>query len=782
MTTPRRPRDRAEHHSTAGPPTASPPSAAPGDGSPPGPRLAAHLLANLRHDLPSSLVVFLVAVPLSLGIAAASGAPLMAGLLSAAVGGVVAGALGGAPLQVTGPAAGLTVVVADLVTRFGWAATAGITAVAGLVQLLLGVTRVGRAALSLSPAVVHGMLAGIGAVIAVSQLHIVLGGQPQSSVLANLRDLPAQLVGHHDAAALVGAVTIVLMLVWPRLPVVAAVPAPLAAVATATVLAAALDLDLPRVALPDDLLSGLTRPELPDAPPTAIVVAVLTIAAVASVESLLSAVAVDRLHDGPRADLDRELVAQGAANLAVGALGGLPVTGVIVRSSANVNAGARTRMSAILHGLWITLFVVTLTSLLERIPLSALAAVLVVIGVRLVNLAHMRLLWRHREFAVYATTFLGVVLLDLMKGVLLGIAVAVLLALYRLTHTTIRAEDHGDQGWRLVLRGSLVFLSVGRLVRELRRIPDGRRVLVEPHVDFMDHAAFEALHEWRLGYTRRGGLVVVEEVQDTWYERAARGRPEQRRSLPDLSPRWFAPWSHWQRLHEEPSAAAAPPERNGPERNGPDPMLLGLHEFERRCAPLVRPFLAELAARQRPTQLFLTCADSRVVPNLITTSGPGDLFCVRNIGNLVPRADDGDDSVGAAVEYAVDVLGVTTLVVCGHSDCGAMKAVLGGPPPGDSHLAGWLRHAQPSLIRFHDNGLPPVRGAGAAERPRLERLCVANVVQQLDNLRTYPVVRRAVEDGRLGLIGMYFDISEARVYLVDQDTGALAPVEDLATS
>ncbi|MCP2262176.1 carbonic anhydrase [Streptoalloteichus tenebrarius] len=801
MTTPRRPRARAEH-STADPPTATT-SAAPSSESssrslpstpstPSAPSKASeaskasgpvartglipHLLANLRYDLPSSLVVFLVAVPLSLGIAAASGAPLMAGLLSAVVGGVVAGALGGAPLLVTGPAAGLTVVVADLVGRYGWAATAGITAAAGVLQLLLGVTRVGRAALSLSPAVVHGMLAGIGAVIAISQLHIVLGGQPESSVLANLRDLPAQLVGHHDAAALVGAVTIVLLLVWPRLPVVSAVPAPLAAVAAATIVASVFALDLPRVDLPDDLLSGLTRPEMPDGPPTAIALAVFTVAAVASVESLLSAVAVDRMHDGPRAELDRELVAQGAANLAAGALGGLPVTGVIVRSSANVNAGARTRMSTILHGLWIALFVVTLTTLLERIPLSALAAVLVVIGVRLVSLAHMRLLWRHREFAVYVVTFLGVVLTDIMKGVLLGVAVAVLLALYRLTHTTIRAEDHGERGWRIVLRGSLVFLSVGRLVHELRRIPEGAHVLVELHVDFMDHAAFEAFHEWRLGYERRGGVVVVEEVDDTWYDRATTGRPEQRRSLPDLSPRWFAPWSHWQRLYG--ASAASPPEERVEK---PDPMLLGLHQFESRYAPLVRPFLAELAARQRPTQLFLTCADSRVVPNLITSSGPGDLFCVRNIGNLVPREDDGDDSVGAAVEYAVDVLGVTTIVVCGHSDCGAMKAVLGGPPPG-AHLTGWLRHAQPSLIRFHDAALCPETGTDGAETPALERLCVANVLQQLDHLRTYPSVRQAVEDGRLSLVGMYFDISSARVFLVDPDTGALAPVQDLAAS
>ncbi|GGM36977.1 carbonic anhydrase [Longimycelium tulufanense] len=770
MSTRNIPRPREQRHTTADPPRAG--SAGNGAG-------LARLRTVLRYDLPASLVVFLVAVPLSLGIAAASGAPLLAGLVSAVVGGIVAGLLGGAPLQVTGPAAGLTVIVAGLVAQYGWPATAAITLAAGAVQLVLGLTRVGRAALSLSPAVVHGMLAGIGVVIAMSQLHVVLGGEPQDSVLANLRDLPAQLVGHHDAAVLVGAVTIGLLVVWPRLPRVSAVPAPLVAVSAATAMSVVLSLDVPRVFLPDDPLSGLVFPELPSGPVLGVMVAVFTVAVVASVESLLSAVAVDKKHNGPRADLDRELTAQGVANMTAGALGGLPVTGVIVRSSTNVAAGARTRASTVMHGVWVALFVLFLAGVVRLIPLSALAGVLVVIGVRLVSLAHMRLLWRHRELPVYATTLLGVVFIDLLTGVLLGVVVAVLLALYRLTHATFHAEDRGADGWVLVVRGSLVFLSVGRLVRELRRIPECRRVLLELHVDFMDHAAFDALHDWRMGYERRGGRVDVEEVHDTWYHRATRGNPGNRRSLPNPLPRWFAPWSHWQQRQVE----EVPADDHIPLPSADDnPMWRGIHEFERRSAPLVRPFLAELAAKgQQPAQLFITCADSRVVPNLITTSGPGDLFCVRNVGNLVPRADDAtDDSVGAAVEYAVGVLEVRTVVVCGHSDCGAMKALLGGGANANSHLAGWLRHAEASLIRFHDDALRPLAKVAPHDLPVLERLCLANVVQQLDNLRTYPGVRMAIDQGRLRLVGMYFDISAARIYLVDADTARLSPIQDVA--
>ncbi|MCO1581306.1 SulP family inorganic anion transporter [Crossiella sp. SN42] len=760
-----RPRHRSSEHTTSSRPPVH---------SPPGVNSGNRLLSLLRHDLPASLVVLLTAVPLSLGIAAASGAPLMAGLIAAVVGGVVAGSLSGSPLQISGAATGLTVIVAGLVQQYGFAATAGITVAAGLLQLLLGLSRIGRAALSLSPAVVHGLLAGIGVVIAISQLHVVLGGQPQTSVLANLRDLPAQLAAHHDAAFLIGLIAIAVLLLWPRLPKVRLVPAALVAVALATAVAWIFRLDLPRVDLPEQPLAAFTLPVLPEGTPSGIALSVLLVAAVASVESLLSAVAVDRLHTGPRADLDRELVAQGVANMASGALGGLPIAGGIVRSSTNVAAGARSRASTILHGLWVAAFVLLLAGLLERIPLAALAAVLVVSGVQLVRLSHMRELWRHREFPVYAVTFAGVVFLDLVQGVTLGILLALALSLYRLTHATIRVNPpaEGEDTWSVSVRGSLVFLGVARLTGELHRVPERTKVLLNLHVDYLDHAAYEAIHGWCRTHERLGGAVTVSEDHgDTWFHRDRHSRAEQRRSLPGPLLRWFAPWSVWQHRDGDSAAAALIPRPRAEAGALDDSMLLGVHEFERSCAPLARPFFAELANGQSPRQLFVTCADSRVVPNLITTSGPGDLFTLRNIGNLVPRHDEGpaDASVGATVEYAVDVLKVAAIVVCGHSDCGAMKAGLSGAVRTGSRLAEWLRHIQPSLIRFHaveeDTGL-------AAH----DRLSVANVVQQLDNLMTFPVVREAVLAGRLNLVGMFFDIAGPRVYLVDQQTGRLAPV------
>ncbi|GIE62949.1 carbonic anhydrase [Actinoplanes octamycinicus] len=697
----------------------------------------------LRRDLPASIVVFLIAIPLSLGIAAASGAPLFAGLVAAVVGGVVAGALGGAPLQVSGPAAGLTVIVAGAVADFGFAGTAAIVAVAGLVQILLGASRLGRAALALSPAVVHGMLAGIGLVIALSQVHVLLGGAPQSSAWHNLRDLPAQIATHHGLSAGLGLLTIAILILWPRLVRISLLPAALVAVVSVTVLAHVTGADVARVRLPDEPLAELVTPVWPDAPLRQITVAVLTIALVASVESLLSAVAVDRMHDGPRANLNRELVAQGTANTVSGLLGGLPVTGVIVRSSTNVAAGARTRASAIMHGVWVAGFVLLCAGLLERIPMAVLAAVLIVVGLRLVSLAQIRTYARHRELPTYLVTALGVVAVDLLTGVALGMVTAAVLILWRLTRCEIRTVQRAPGQWLVTISGTLAFIESARLAREFAALPEGEEVDVELHLDYLDHGAFETIRDWREAYQKAGGQVRIREVHDSWFSRATSGRLGEAKSTPRL----LGSWSRWQSL----------------DLQRRDAMAAGIAEFERTVAPLVRPHLATLARDgQRPEQLFITCADSRVVPNLITGSGPGDLFCVRNVGNLVPAhgRSSGDASVGAAIEYAVDVLGVTTITVCGHSGCGAVRALISGAAAPGSSLGDWLALAGTEFTDPADE----------------ERCCTDNVLQQLANLRTHPVVRAAEAAGRLRLTGMYFDLAEARMYEVDPLLGAHRPV------
>ncbi|MET9934157.1 SulP family inorganic anion transporter, partial [Streptomyces sp. NPDC006324] len=424
-------------------------------------------------DVSASIAVFLIALPLSLGIALATGAPLQAGLVAAAVGGLVAGRFGGSPLQVSGPAAGLTVVTAELIRLYDWRTTCAITVLAGLAQLGLSALRVARSALAVSPAIVHGMLGGIGVTIALAQLHIVLGGTPQSSAVDNALGLPAQLAHVQPAAFAISALTVAALLCWPRLPgrvgrLLRKAPAALVAVAGATAVAVLAGLAVPRVDLPS--WSSHALPGMPEGPVLGIAAGVLTITLVTSVQSLLSAVAVDKLVAArpdhglgiPRTALDRELAGQGMANAVSGALGGLPVAGVAVRSVANVSAGAVSRASTMLHGLWIVLAALLLVPVLDLIPLPALAALVMVVGIQMVSITHIRTVTRHREVVVYAVTLTGVVLIGILEGVALGIGVAVAVALHRLTRTRITREER-DGRQLLRVRGQLTFLAVPRL-------------------------------------------------------------------------------------------------------------------------------------------------------------------------------------------------------------------------------------------------------------------------------------------------------------------------------
>ncbi|MFB9202856.1 SulP family inorganic anion transporter [Nonomuraea spiralis] len=717
-------------------------------------------LRTLRHDLPASLVVFLVAVPFSLGIAMASGAPLAAGLVAAVVGGVVAGSLGGSAVQVSGPAAGLSLVVVDLVQTHGWRATCMITLLAGVVQLVLGVFKAARAALAVSPAVVHGMLAGVGVILALAQLHVVLGGRPQRSALANLVELPGQIADLHGHKVAVGLLTIVVLAVWTRLPKpIRAVPAPLAALLAAAGVAWAFGWDVTRV----DLSGGFSEwgfPVLPSADWHTIVGAVLLVAMLASVESLLCSVAADGMHTGRRSDLDQELTGQGVANMVSGALGGLPIAGGIVRTTANVRAGGRTRSSSILHGVWVLVFALGFGWAIRLIPLEALAALLVFTGVQMVSVARVRRVHGHREVPVYAVTLAAVILLGLAEGVLAGLALAALLALRRLTWVTVRKREEQDGRLYVTITGSLTFLGVPRLTHELRSIPVGAAVDLDLNIDFMDNGAFEAIHSWRLDHERMGGTVDIDELHDEWYALAASGgRTYTAKSQPKAPDRWWMPWAQRQ---------PRPENRTIPDEGGSAPsecqLAAGAREFHRRTAPLVRPIFTELARKQQPTHLFITCADSRIVPSLITASGPGDLFTVRNIGNLVPRrgSEPHDDSVVAAIEYATQVLGVHTITVCGHSGCGAMAGVLSagvqaGSLPG---LRRWLRHGDHSLARFIETEGDRLHNGA------LDVLCRVNVQQQLENLRTYRKVDEQVRAGTLELVGLYFDIGSARVHMV----------------
>ncbi|MFE6229353.1 SulP family inorganic anion transporter [Streptomyces sp. NPDC057854] len=476
-------------------------------------------LRGVRQDFAASLVVFLVALPLCVGVAVASGVPAELGLITGIVGGLVTGVMRGSSLQVSGPAAGLTVLVAEAVRAFGLPALGLVVLLAGLLQVVMGVLRWGRWFRAISLSVVEGMLAGIGLVIIAGQLYAAAGVTAPHGGLAKLVGLPGALTGASGATAslvslAIAAGTIAVIVVWRRLPRrIRAVPGALVAVLLAALVTAAADLPvatvrvsgvLDAVRLPGgDALTGLVDLTL--------LGTVLAFALIASAESLFSAAAVDRLHTGPRTDYDKELVAQGAGNAVCGLLGALPLTAVIVRSSANVEAGARTKASRVLHGVWLLLFAVLLPAVLAYIPLAALAGILVHAGWKLIPFRGVATLWRtHRgEALVLVATAVAIVAVGMFEGVLIGLVLSVAKAAWEASHLRMEHSDDGYGGVRVRLAGTVNFLRLPQILDSLDALPRDRQVVLDlSGVHHLDHACRAALHSWAERHSVAGSQAV----------------------------------------------------------------------------------------------------------------------------------------------------------------------------------------------------------------------------------------------------------------------------------
>lgn len=466
------------------------------------------LRGDLATEITASLVVFLVALPLCIGVAVASGVPAELGIISGVIGGLVVGAVRGSTLQVSGPAAGLAALVAETVAELGVAMLGVIVLFAGLLQIVLGLVRLGRMFQAISVAVVQGMLAGIGVPLMFSQAYPMADAKAPGTPIENMAGIPGLLAGiltdpQAMIATLLGVTTVVLSFVWKKVPGPAGrIPAALVAVGIGIVVAALPGVDVKTLQV-GNLLASVQVPgaeqfaRLTDG---AVLTAILTFTVIASAESLFTAAAVDRMHSGPRTRYNTELIAQGAGNTVAGLLGALPITAVVARSSANVQAGAKTRVSRTLHGLWLLAFALLLPQVLALIPISVLAGVLVHSGWKLFGPAEFPKMWRQDrgEFAVMTLTTLVIVATALLEGVLFGLAAGIVLAALRMSQTVIRQHLEEDTA-KVVMAGNATFLRLPQVIEALEAAAASGKPRIRldlTGVTHLDHACRNQVEEF----------------------------------------------------------------------------------------------------------------------------------------------------------------------------------------------------------------------------------------------------------------------------------------------
>ncbi|MCC7001158.1 MAG: SulP family inorganic anion transporter [Gemmatimonadaceae bacterium] len=494
------------------------------------------LLKDFKQDLPASVVVFFVAVPLCLGIALASGAPLFAGLIAGVVGGIVVGGASGSPLGVSGPAAGLAVIVLNAIATLGGSFEAFLAAVvlAGVLQIAMGYLGLGSIAYYFPSSVIKGMLTGIGLLIIIKQIPHALGSYPPpgdaqivSGGAPSEGTIDAVFASMSAGAVVVAAISLALLIAWdtvlaPRFKLFRTIPGPLAAVAVGIVLSTLYGSgSLPwtlgahqMVAIPiassvGEFFGQVTAPDFSVLAHTDVYAIALVLAFVASIETLLCVEATDRLDPQKRiTPTNRELKAQGLGNIVSGMIGGLPITQVIVRSSANITFGGRSKLSAILHGFWILLSIATMPWVLNKIPLATLAAVLFVVGYKLAKPALFQQMYRHgwEQFVPFMATVVGILATDLLRGIAIGMGVAVVVVLHHNLRNpfTVAQHEPGTEAYRIQLAEEVSFLNKGRVLQQLSAIPNGGRVVIDAtRSKVIDFDVREILREFKLSAPTR---------------------------------------------------------------------------------------------------------------------------------------------------------------------------------------------------------------------------------------------------------------------------------------
>jgi MFS superfamily sulfate permease-like transporter len=535
----------------------------------------AGLKENWRSDLLSGFLVFLIALPLCLGIAMASGFPPSAGIITAIIGGLVVSRISGSYITVNGPAAGLIVVVLSAVQELGngnamlgYRYTLAAIVIASIIQILLGLFKAGSLSSFFPASVVHGMLAAIGIIIMTKQIHIMLGVSVKGSLFETMAQTPHSLMNLNPDIAIIGFSGLAILIFWAMIKnqTLKMIPAPLVVVLVGIGLARYFDLEhqhmylflpdahfLPHheqtvgpkflVAISENFMSSFYLPDFGKAGTLEFWEAVISISLVGSLESLLSATAVDKLDPYKRhSNLDRDLAAVGFGNFLTGCIGGLPMIAEIVRSSANVNNGAKTSWANFFHGLFLLIFVSLFPRLIHSIPLAALAALLVFTGYRLASPQSFKhvLSIGTEQFALFVITIIGVLGTDLLVGVMIGIVAKLVIHIIRgvplnnLFKINFGLQKIDASTYILKLQGSAIFSNFLPLKKALANLETGKTVIIDLSEGFLvDHTVMEFLHDFIHDYEAAGGHCQQEGapiIPFSGHALAARimaGRPQQ---------------------------------------------------------------------------------------------------------------------------------------------------------------------------------------------------------------------------------------------------------------
>ena len=633
-------------------------------------------IQSIGKDLIAGTVVFLVALPLCLGIAHASGAPVIAGIISGILGGIVVGLLSGSHISVSGPAAGLAAIVLSQIQVLGsYEAFLLAVAISGILQIGLGALRAGVLANYFPTNVIRGLLAAIGVILILKQLpHLVGHDTDYEGEMAFLQadgrntfsEIAQAVRAFLPGAALVGLSCIALLFVWEKSRLKKSLfPAPLAAVLLGVAISELLRVsgsswiivESHLVEVPVVGVNGqgwgtiFSMPDWSQWNNPKIYTAAITLAIVASLETLLNLEATDKLDPQKRVSPpNRELFAQGVGNVTAGLIGGMPMTSVIVRSSVNASAGARTRLSCITHGVLLMVCVFLLPSLLNHIPLAALAAILVATGFKLASpkLFVQMAKGGRAQFIPFAITVLAIVFTDLLIGVIIGLAVSLIFVLnsnFRRGMTIIKEEHVGGIVNRVELANQVSFLNRAALMRTLSNFDHGEQVVIDARTtDYIDPDIYGLIQTFRDEIAPAHGVIV---------------------SLIGFK-------NHYQL--EDHVQYVDVTTREVQDKLTPARVLQVLKEGNERFVSgrrLQRDLIRQVDATsdgQHPMAVVLSCIDSRSPAEILFDLGLGDIFSVRLAGNVLSR------KVLGSMEFACKVAGAKLILVLGHTSCGAVKA------------------------------------------------------------------------------------------------------------